>query len=44
LKLFKPAEPVPTMTEYEREQQAFHANREWLKAERLAREADLDRR
>jgi hypothetical protein len=26
------------MTEYQREQQAFHANRERLKAERLARE------
>jgi hypothetical protein len=32
------------MTEYQREQQAFHANRERLKAERLAREAKRDRR
>jgi hypothetical protein len=32
------------MTEYQREQQAFHANRERLKAEHLAREAKRDRR
>jgi hypothetical protein len=32
------------MTEYQREQQAFHANRERFKAERLAREAKRDRR
>jgi len=29
-----------TMTEYEKAEQAFHANRERLKAERLAREAE----
>jgi hypothetical protein len=29
------------ISEYEREQQALHANRERLKAERLAREAHL---
>ncbi|MGH6714966.1 MAG: hypothetical protein ACREDC_02130 [Bradyrhizobium sp.] len=28
------------MTEYEKAEQAFHANRERLKAERLAREAE----
>ena len=36
-KAFKPAQPATT--EYEKNQQAFHANRERLKAERLAREA-----
>jgi hypothetical protein len=36
-KAFKP--PQPQMTEYERSQQALHANRERLKSERLAREA-----
>jgi hypothetical protein len=36
-KAFKPAQPVTT--EYEKNQQAFHANRERLKSERLAREA-----
>ncbi|MBR1179096.1 hypothetical protein JQ617_34385 [Bradyrhizobium sp. KB893862 SZCCT0404] len=29
-----------TLTEYEKAEQAFHANRERLKAERLAREAE----
>jgi hypothetical protein len=32
------------MSEYERAQQAFHANRERLKAERLAREAEAARK
>ena len=32
-----------TMTEYEKAEQAFHANRERLKAERLAREAERRR-
>jgi hypothetical protein len=38
-KLFRRIETAPTMTEYEREQQAVRANYERLKAERLAREA-----
>jgi hypothetical protein len=38
--LFKQTEPVLMTTEYQREQQALHANRERLKAERLAREAN----
>jgi hypothetical protein len=40
--LFKTAEPTRAMTEYQREQLALHANRERLKAERLAREARPD--
>jgi hypothetical protein len=39
--LFKQAKPEATMTDYQREQQALHANRERLKAERLAREARI---
>lgn len=31
------------MTDYERDQKAFHKNRERLKAERLAREAELSK-
>ncbi|MCA6108586.1 hypothetical protein J6497_15310 [Bradyrhizobium sp. CNPSo 4026] len=41
-KAFKEAVAKVAMSEYERAQQAFHANRERLKAERLAREAKLD--
>jgi hypothetical protein len=37
-KAFKPAQPEPT--EYEKTQKAVYDNRERLKAERLAREAD----
>lgn len=37
---FKPAQPKTT--EYARMQNAFHANRERLKAERLARESAAD--
>ncbi|WGD49625.1 hypothetical protein QA641_28840 [Bradyrhizobium sp. CB1650] len=37
-KLFKQVEPKKPVTEYEKTQQAFHENRERLKAERLARE------
>jgi hypothetical protein len=37
-KLFRPVEPKPTLTEYEREQQRVRENRERLKAERLKRE------
>jgi hypothetical protein len=36
---FKEADAKVAMSEYERDQKAFHANRERLKAERLAREA-----
>lgn len=41
-KAFKEAVAKVPISEYERAQQAFHANRERLKAERLAREAALD--
>lgn len=37
-KVFRDAD-TKVMSEYERAQQAFHANRERLKAERMAREA-----
>nr|WP_225647292.1 hypothetical protein [Bradyrhizobium australafricanum] len=37
-KAFRDAEAKAAMPEYERAQIAFHANRERLKAERLARE------
>jgi hypothetical protein len=43
-KLFDRAEPAPTVSDYEKEQQALRANFERLKAERQAREADQDRR
>jgi hypothetical protein len=36
---FRQVEAKNAMTEYETAQKAFHANRERLKAERLAREA-----
>ncbi|MFB9267301.1 hypothetical protein ACFFWD_29785 [Bradyrhizobium erythrophlei] len=38
-KAFREADAKVAMSEYERAQKAFHANRERLKAERLAREA-----
>jgi hypothetical protein len=38
-KAFREADDEKAMTEYEPAQRAFHANRERLKAERLAREA-----
>jgi hypothetical protein len=38
-KAFRDADAKSAMSEYERTQKAFHANRERLKAERLAREA-----
>ncbi len=41
--LFKPTEKK-VMTEYEKAEQAFHANRERLKAERLVREAERQNR
>ncbi|WP_347339012.1 hypothetical protein [Bradyrhizobium daqingense] len=37
--MFKPIAKKPP-TDYEQAQQTFHANRERLKAERLAREAE----
>lgn len=37
-KVFRDADAKAAVSEYERAQQAFHANRERLKAERLARE------
>ena len=37
-KLFRQIEPAPTLSEYQREQQAIRANLERLRAERLARE------
>ena len=37
-KLFRRIEPAPTVTEYQREQQAIRDNYQRLKAERLARE------
>jgi hypothetical protein len=36
---FKEADAKVALSEYERTQRAFHANRERLRAERLAREA-----
>jgi hypothetical protein len=38
-KAFREADAEKAVTEYETAQRAFHANRERLKAERLAREA-----
>jgi hypothetical protein len=38
-KAFRQVDAKTAMTEYETDQKAFHANRERLKAERLAREA-----
>jgi hypothetical protein len=43
-KAFKEADAKVAMSEYERTQEAFHANRERLKAERLAREAEAARK
>jgi hypothetical protein len=40
-KLFREAEASKNMTEHERAQSAFQANRERLKALRLAREAEV---
>jgi hypothetical protein len=41
-KAFREGEATKTMTEYEADQKAFHANRERRKAERLVREAARD--
>ena len=38
-KVFREVDAKKAMTEYETAQKAFHANRERLKADRLAREA-----
>lgn len=38
-KAFKAIDPEKPMTDYAKAAQSFHANRERLKAERLAREA-----
>ena len=42
-KAFKEADAKAGMSEYERTQEALYANRERLKAERLAREAEAAR-
>ncbi|WP_407122377.1 hypothetical protein [Bradyrhizobium sp. STM 3561] len=41
-KVFRDTGAKVPASEYERDQQAFHANRERLKAERLAREAAVE--
>ena len=43
-KAFREAEAKVAMSPYVRAQEAFHANRERLKAERLAREAAAERK
>ena len=43
-KAFRAVEAKQAMTDYARMQKAFHENRERLKAERLAREAEAVRR
>ncbi len=42
-KAFRAVEAKQSMTDYEKAQKAFHENRERLKAERLAREAEATR-
>jgi hypothetical protein len=39
-RLFEPAKPAPAISDYERERLALYANRDRLRAERLAREAE----
>lgn len=41
-KAFRQAEAVKALSEHDKEQKAFHQNRERLKAERLAREAQTE--
>jgi hypothetical protein len=41
---FRQVEAEKAMTDHERAQKAFHENCEWLKAERLAREASSNMR
>lgn len=43
-KAFKEVDAVQVMTEHEKAQEAFNANRERLKAERLARETQGSKR
>jgi hypothetical protein len=43
-KAFRETEAKAALSEYERAQKALHANRERLRAERLAREASSDRK
>ncbi|TAI63664.1 hypothetical protein [Bradyrhizobium sp. Leo170] len=43
-KAFREADGKVAMSEYERAQKAFHANRERLKTERLARESAATRK
>ncbi|WP_213287271.1 hypothetical protein [Bradyrhizobium sp. sGM-13] len=43
-KVFRDADAKVALSEYQRAQQALHANRERLKAERLAREAASDQK
>ncbi|MBR1168380.1 hypothetical protein ACNJYD_25605 [Bradyrhizobium sp. DASA03005] len=43
-KAFKPVETKKPMTDYAKAQQSHHENRERLKAERLAREAEQGNR
>ncbi|MFB9262283.1 hypothetical protein ACFFWD_03725 [Bradyrhizobium erythrophlei] len=43
-KLFRQAEAKEALTDYAEAQKAFHKNRERLKAERLAREAEAANR
>ena len=40
-KVFRPAEAKKALTDYAKAQRALHDNRERLKAERLAREAEM---
>ncbi|WP_456754617.1 MULTISPECIES: hypothetical protein [unclassified Bradyrhizobium] len=43
-KVFRQAEAKEALTDYAKAQKAFHENRERLKAERLAREAEAANR
>jgi hypothetical protein len=43
-KVFKPVKAKEAMTDHAKAQKAFHDNRERLKAERLAREAEAANR
>jgi hypothetical protein len=43
-KAFKEADAKVALSEYDRTQRAFHANRERLRAERLARDAEAARK
>ncbi|WP_407116164.1 hypothetical protein [Bradyrhizobium sp. LMG 9283] len=43
-KVFRDTSAKAPVSEHERDQQAFHANRERLKAERIAREAAAEQK